>query len=281
MDSMSLSELITYSTVLIKSIYPDGTTGSGTGFIIDLCEDKENNTRIPVIVTNNHVVDGSIQTNFEFCIKNEDETANDRETLSFGYSSSEWKRHPNPKIDLCCLPIAHALQEIKKINKKVFYASLTTDLIPTQEQLNSMQALEDIVMVGYPNGLSDTYNNKPIIRKGITATHLKNNYKGNKTFLVDMACFPGSSGSPIFILNQGSYAIPNGVRLGSRVLLVGVLFQGPLYTAEGSLIFSAIPNMPQPITNIPMNLGEAIKSEEILAFEKLFIQDINQETNNG
>ena len=63
--------------------------------------------------------------------------------------------------------------------------------------------------------------------------------------------------------------------------LIGVLFQGPQYTAQGNLIFSAIPNIPFPITNIPMNLGEVIKAEEILAFEQFFSQEINKETSNG
>ena len=280
MDKMGLSELLTYSTVLIKSIYPNGSEGFGTGFIIDLCEDKENNTRVPVIITNNHVVDNSVQTIFEFCIQNEDGTPNNQETISFAWDG-EWKKHPNLSVDLCCLPIAPLLKGIEQLNKKAFYASLTTDLIPSQEQLFSMQAIEDIVMVGYPNAISDTYNHKPIIRKGITATHLKNDYKGKKTFLIDMACFPGSSGSPIFILNQGAYTVPNGVQLGNRFHLVGILFQGPQYTANGDIIFSAIPNKPTTITDIPMNLGEAIKSEEILEFEKLFEKIINQEKNNG
>lgn len=33
--------------------------------------------------------------------------------------------------------------------------------------------MEDVVMIGYPIGLSDTYNHKPIIRRGITASHPK------------------------------------------------------------------------------------------------------------
>ena len=36
MNKMSLSEMITYSTVLIHCKYSNGESGSGTGFIIDL-----------------------------------------------------------------------------------------------------------------------------------------------------------------------------------------------------------------------------------------------------
>ena len=38
---MSISEKLTYSTVLIKCKYVDGSSGSGTGFIINLCNDDE------------------------------------------------------------------------------------------------------------------------------------------------------------------------------------------------------------------------------------------------
>ena len=58
-------------------------------------------------------------------------------------------------------------------------------------------------MIGYPIGLIDEYNNKPIVRKGITATTYNIDYNGKKEFLIDIACFPGSSGSPIFIRRDG------------------------------------------------------------------------------
>ena len=38
---MNIAEVITYSTVLIRCDYLDGTSGSGTGFIINLCQNKE------------------------------------------------------------------------------------------------------------------------------------------------------------------------------------------------------------------------------------------------
>ena len=64
---MTLAEMITYSTVLIRCDYSNGTSGSGTGFIINMCHDKENSTCVPVLITNNHVVENSVKTVFEFC----------------------------------------------------------------------------------------------------------------------------------------------------------------------------------------------------------------------
>ena len=59
MNKMSLSEMVTYSTVKILCRYADGTSGSGTGFIMNLCSDKEKGICVPVVITNNHVVENS------------------------------------------------------------------------------------------------------------------------------------------------------------------------------------------------------------------------------
>lgn len=66
-SNMSISEMLTYSTVLINCQYADGSVGSGTGFIVNLCNKPEEKTCIPVLITNNHVVNNSVRTVFEFC----------------------------------------------------------------------------------------------------------------------------------------------------------------------------------------------------------------------
>lgn len=178
--------------------------------------------------------------------------------------------HPNANVDLCCLPLAQALNELSKTTIKVFYIPLETSIIPTQSQLEELSAMEDVIMIGYPIGLSDTYNHKPILRRGASATHIKNDYKGKKDFLVDMACFPGSSGSPIFIINQGSYTAGHTVNIASRIYLVGILYAGPQFSASGIITFANLPKVPTPVVNIPTNLGIAIKASEIFEFEKIF-----------
>lgn len=57
-------------------------------------------------------------------------------------------------------------------------------------QLGELSAIEDIIMIGYPDGIWDSINNQPIIRRGITATQPKNNFNGKQEFLIDAACSP-------------------------------------------------------------------------------------------
>lgn len=270
MDKMSLSEMITYSTVLIHCQYSDGKSGSGTGFIINLCQDNENNTCIPVVITNNHVVANSVKTVFEFCKADENGNPIDTQPFAFTYRGNAWIHHPDSSVDLCCLLLAETLTELKKNNTKIFYIPLETNLIPNHENLDELSAMEDVVMIGYPIGLSDSYNHKPIIRRGITASHPKKDYQGKKETLLDMACYPGSSGSPVFIWNQGTYTVPTGIAMGNRVYLLGVLYGGHEFNAQGVLHFANLPNVPVPVTRIPINLGIMIKAERILEFENLF-----------
>jgi hypothetical protein len=90
--------------------------------------------------------------------------------------------------------------------------------------------------------------------------------------MIDAACFPGSSGSPIMIYEWGSYAPKTGgLVAGSRFILLGVLFAGPVYTAEGKIEVVDVPTRQVPVakSRIPFNLGIAIKASEILVFKKL------------
>ena len=57
-------------------------------------------------------------------------------------------------------------------------------------------------MVGNPNGLYDTTNNFSLFRTAKTTTHPAIDYNGKKKALLDIACLPGSSGSPVSILDE-------------------------------------------------------------------------------
>ncbi len=268
-SKMSISEMITYSTVLINCEYANGTSGRGTGFIINLCHNKEDYTFYPALVTNNHVVENSIRTEFQFCQADEEGKPIDTKPYTIDYKGNSWIHHPDPTVDLCVLFLASILEEIDKKGDRIFYAPLETSLIPSRDVIDKLFAIEDVIMVGYPIGLSDEYNHKPIARRGITASHPKKDYQGKKEILLDMACYPGSSGSPVFILNQGAYSSLGGLTVGNRVYLLGVLYGGPQFNIKGTLQFGHLPNVPTPVMKIPTNLGIMIKSERILEFEDM------------
>jgi V8-like Glu-specific endopeptidase len=185
-----------------------------------------------------------------------------------------WRKHPDNDVDLCAMPIAPFVNMAVEKGQNLFYIPFDVSILPSEKQLNELTAMEEILMVGYPNGIWDQINNKPIFRKGITATNPTLDYNGKKEFLIDAACFPGSSGSPVLIFNEGGYRDKNGtLHLGSsRVILIGVLYAGPQHTTTGEIKIINVPvsQVPVAISKIPNNLGLVIKAERIKELEKLF-----------
>jgi len=128
-------------------------------------------------------------------------------------------------------------------------------------------------MVGYPIGLWDENNNLPIFRRGVTATHPSIDFKGKKEFLIDVAAFPGSSGSPILLLNESGIYHDKKQKanvVGQRIVFLGVLYAGPQMTAEGEIVVRDIPTHRQIFAQVPLmiNLGCVIKAGEVLTLSQ-------------
>ena len=185
-----------------------------------------------------------------------------------------WKFHPDKNIDLCALPIKILIEAAKKMNHSLFYKPFDNSLIPKDIDIQSFDAIEEVVMIGYPNGLWDYINNMPIIRKGITATQIRLDYNNSKSFLIDMAVFPGSSGSPILIYNKGSFTDKNGnIKIGtSRIFLLGIVNSVFLSNVNGDISVESIPTQQKLIASsrIPNSIGNVIKSEVLFDFIQLF-----------
>ena len=175
------------------------------------------------------------------------ELANGESNSSVGIQmNAHWFFHSTK--DLCFTFVNPVFEGVKSgYGKDVFYVANDASIIATKEKLKDLSALEELVMVGYPIGLSDTRNNYPIFRKGYTSAHPAVDFNDDGIGLVDMACFPGSSGSPIYILNEGGYRDKHGnAYFGpSRVILLGVLFAGPQYDARGDIVVKTIPTSKQ------------------------------------
>lgn len=259
--------------ILFNTMKIQTDLGVGSGFIFDFSSDNSN----PCLITNKHVVHGANSGTLIFhCTdgKNYPLTLEKDFYKLFTY-------HPKNDIDLCYLPLSNYIGEIDKIffgeyvksgkyerdcrrgereykHERVIFKTLNKSHLTKKFSIS--ESIQDILMFGYPIGLSDETNNLPIVRKGITASTVVTDFQGKSEILIDAACFPGSSGSPVFIFNG---TLPN---------ILGILYGGPQYTAEG-LVISEKGNMvfePIPIvhtrTNIPMNLGLIIKSSNLLNF---------------
>ncbi len=283
MQKLSVSEQLMYTTVRIECEYERGGYGTGTGFFFKFMENAESNTYIPVIITNRHVIEdnrfGKATTGrLIFCTANEDGSPNDKDHYAVIIQNfySAWKVHPDKSADLCAMPLILALNVALRNHKKLFYIPFDQSLLPNQKFFEECSSLEEIIMIGYPNGLWDEINNKPIFRRGITATDLHYDYDGKKEFLIDCACFPGSSGSPVIIYNPTGYSDKNGnIYFGTpRIVFLGVMHAGPQATISGEIKVVDVPaastQKPVAVSTIPNNLGYVIKAIRVLELEHQF-----------
>lgn len=216
MNINDISTQLIYTTVPIY-VQKGTQLSSATGFIFSIKESEQ--SFIPLLITNYHVLEnadaGFIEIHSD-CEKNNN-------TVQIQFDKTIIANNKLGELDLIAIPLAGTLNDFAKKGIKLFYRTVDQIMIPNDEQINELAAMEEIVFIGYPSGLYDNINKLPILRKGITATPIWNNFKGKDIFLIDGGVFPGSSGSPVFIYNQGSFPIKNGIAVGNRLLFVGVI----------------------------------------------------------
>jgi len=265
----SLTEQLLFTTIRIKVKTSSGQIGYGTGFFYNF---ENNGKKMLSVVTNKHVIKNSIEGEFHI---HEAKKINDKLQPS-GFSAQVklqnfedlWIQHDDNNVDLCAMPVAPLINTARKADTDLFIANFNKNLILPDNELNELNVVEDILMIGYPIGLSDEENNLPLIRKGITATHPAINFNGFNHGAVDIACFPGSSGSPIVLYNAGMYASKTGAtRVGSRLNLIGILYAGPYWEEDIGIKIEKIPTQRRTSYKQHMiHLGYYIKAKELNNF---------------
>lgn len=191
-------ENLVYSTVRLEVNTSYGEF-YGTGFLYGI---KEVDDRaVMVIITNKHVLNDVIEMRFTLVEEREDGSPDDAKHVTFFINPLEDRRvffHPEDDVDLCAIHVGDKVEEKMKQGITPFFRIILNRSFATDKEIYEYDSVEDIIMIGYPNGLWDQKHNKPIVRRGITATHPKYDFNGKAEFLIDAACFEGSSGSPIF-----------------------------------------------------------------------------------
>ncbi|TFG35592.1 MAG: serine protease, partial [Nitrospirales bacterium] len=262
------SERLLFSTVRIKVALADGNEGIGTGFFFRYSAGDDKS--VPVIITNRHVAANARAASFQLhkaiMVNNISQPSGEFFTVSVSNFSTQCIMHP--QVDICAMPINPLLIEAKERAKsEIYYVALDESILPTGQKLEELGEIEEIVMAGYPIGLWDQANNMPIVRRGITAVHPALDFCGRAEGVIDAACYPGCSGSPILVLNEGNYQNKTGMIIGgARIILLGVLYGGPEFTIEGEIIATNIPmrTVPSAQMRLPMSLGFYVKAREII-----------------
>ena len=246
----------------------------GTGFIVGHeWRDQKSSKNISghFLITNKHLIKNTNSGQIKFT--NQSDDGGNPHLGNFTYITVEkkewgwWTGHSSDDIDIAAFPLHPVLKRLPNEHGTVFFRSIGTDMISEQDILEEIRVIEDIVFVGYPNDIYDTKNNLPIIRKGITATPPNIDYEGRPVFLIDASVFPGSSGSPVFIYNTGSWTTKKGFVVGNyRVIFVGVLASVLSREVDGAFYFKEIPTNIVPVvrTRELLDLGVVYKARTVL-----------------
>ncbi|WP_435390864.1 S1 family peptidase [Jeotgalibacillus haloalkalitolerans] len=212
------------------------------------------------IVTNKHVIAGMDQVTFYFNVTNEDGSEREKEMLTLSLDSNTVIDHPEDNVDLCVILAYEIINLLREKNKKIHLYPVRKNIRLPENQVEQLGTIQNLLMIGYPNAIWDHENNLPIMRTGINATPLYENYLGEDSFAVDIATYKGSSGSPVFIYDKGAYIENGQAKFGQRIIFVGVIKQAHSRSQRHSENIT---------TEEMLHIGIAIKAHKLDVFEDL------------
>lgn len=275
MNLNTISSQLYLNTVKIETS-TETSQGSGTGFIFDYSSEPK--TSCLFLITNRHVVENTKDGKILFHVT---EDNNQEPSLEKGFylTIPDWQclqfYHPNPEIDIAICPFLPIIQRVKEdFKQNLFFKAIPRKTIPDQDEINSLNAMEEVIFLGYPNGMWDSIHNLPILRKGITASPLQINFENRPQFLIDASVFSGSSGSPLFTVNDGTYLDKGSICFGSRFYFLGVVSAVYFRTQINNVEARTIPTSIIPVVENKemIDLGIVFKSQTILDTIDIFLK---------
>ncbi|TNF63649.1 MAG: serine protease [Burkholderiales bacterium] len=186
-----------FHTLRVDTVLQDGSSGTGTAFVLAHTHARG---RSLFVVTNRHLVEGVVSGALVFTIAREGQPVlGSRFELRIEDFPDAWMAHPDAAVDLAIMPLQPLLDAAQAQGVSLYWQAIDSQDALAEGDARWLDALEDVLFVGYPSGVWDQVNGMPILRRGITATPPGLDFEGRQEFLIDAAVYPGSSGSPVFI----------------------------------------------------------------------------------
>lgn len=203
------------ATVQLQQVSPAGQRTVGTGFLIS-ASNADGSPRT-ILVTANHVFVDMKGPTAEVGYR----TDRPDGTWSFTPQSLRirddegeplWTAHPSQDVAAITIQAPKAFAQ----------AAIPVNYLATEEDLARQRIGygEELLILGYPRGLSANGAGFPILRSGRVASYPVSSAV-SPTFLLDFSVFPGNSGGPVFTarsLQRASTGAP-------RPLVAGLLTQ--------------------------------------------------------
>jgi S1-C subfamily serine protease len=270
MEIDSIAKKLLFSTVRVDTELEDGSAGSGTAFILSHTHARGST---PFIVTNRHLVEGVRRGGLVFTQLSEGKPAfGQRFQLNIDDFPAAWFVHPDPEVDLAIIPLRPLERAARDLGVQLYYHAIDSERIPDVATVRGFDALEDVLFVGYPSGVWDQVNLMPILRRGTTATPLELDFEGHKQFLIDAAVYPGSSGSPVFVVRDDPLR-PRGDS-ARTIWFAGVVAAVFFREEANQLVPGPVPaqTQAQSIGAEMIDLGLVIKSESVRELIEAYVR---------
>lgn len=270
------SDLIIFSTVRIENYMKNGEISYGTGFFYGFND-------LIFLVTNKHVLKDAEYIQFKVFTEDENRELDYQFMATMRLYEDDLQQrscgHPSEEVDIQVINLNSICIKFDTPNRGIFCPVISANLIPDQTALENLFAIEHIVFVGYPNAMWDDVNHLPIVRTGTTASLLTKDFDGKPKFLIDASVFPGSSGSPVFIIDESWYSDRTGIFPGqTRLFFLGVV--SGVYLRRNMADIEIIPvpttNKPVALFDQMIDLGIVEKASTVVETVELCYNKITQ-----
>lgn len=186
-----------FTMVRITTVTPQGV-GSGTGFL--LSRELDSGTSAFILVANKHVIKAANLVALHLIAADQDGSPALGSELTLKCLSGQFTLHTDPAINVAMIRLDDLLEGLSNIGTPAFSRTGSMSTCATSATLDEYELIETVTFIGYPNGLYDSTSFLPIVRQGFAATAMNIDYEGKPIFLIDASIFPGSSGSPVFLV---------------------------------------------------------------------------------
>lgn len=258
-------ENLLFTTVRIQTNTQNDGVSFGTGFLVSY--NLENDSKGIFLVTNKHVIENGINWEILFNVSDckpprDNPIIGQHFSADIGNASDIWIKHN--KYDIAILYFNGIYKILERNKRTPFIRTINYNKIPNLTDIeNKIDAIEDVLIIGYPNAMHDPKSLIPIVRRGITATPYSIDFQDEPKFLIDASIFPGSSGSPVFIYDRTKHYDRSNTE--GRIYLLGIVAETYFRTDSNEIIERKIPTDLNFIVNTHqmIDLGMVYKSSII------------------